>query len=536
MVVDRRVARRPHAARVHVGPGPVREGVPGAGPGHAPAAVRGCRASSASSAAAAATCPELQSQIDLEGVSDLVHLPGFLPDDRLRDTVHRAGCVVIPSLYEPFGIVALEALAGGAPLVVARTGGLAELIDGTGAGLLFEPGNAAELATCIETVLTDDALADEMRRRGAALLADRYSWGAIAGATAGVYAGHPSSRPSTPLAATRSGGSAAFVSTIPAHAPGSPLRGHPRHPPGARRPAGAGRQPALDLGPEATRLFARLWPGWRPGTAHPAEMVRTTPAERLAELAADPGIVNDLGAVSRRLQTALKGTTWFGVRDGLAAALGRLLLPRVRHQRGAARSTRAASACSPATTSRRRPTSACRWSASACSTPRATSASASTPRAGSRRASPTSRPQSLGLADTGVEVAVDLAGDPVRCHVWRADVGRIPLYLLDTDVDGNSPDGVAVTDRLYGGDEHHRLRQEIVLGIGGVRALRALGLEPDVFHTNEGHAGFLGLERVRELVAGGAAVRRRHRGRARRRRVHDAHARARRASTASRVR
>ncbi len=138
--------------------------------------------------------PELQSQIDLEGVSDLVHLPGFLTDDRLRDMVHRAGCVAIPSLYEPFGIVALEALAGGAPLVVARTGGLAELIDGTGAGLLFEPGNADELARCIEVVLTDAALAADMRRNGAALLADRYSWDAIAGATASVYAQHPSSR------------------------------------------------------------------------------------------------------------------------------------------------------------------------------------------------------------------------------------------------------------------------------------------------------------------------------------------------------
>jgi glycogen(starch) synthase len=131
--------------------------------------------------------PELQSQIELEGVSDLVHLPGFLPDELLRATVHRAGCVAVPSLYEPFGIVALEALAGGAPLVVARTGGLAELIEGTGAGLLFEPGNADELAACIEKVLTDDALADEMRRRGSALLADRYSWDAIAGATAAVY-------------------------------------------------------------------------------------------------------------------------------------------------------------------------------------------------------------------------------------------------------------------------------------------------------------------------------------------------------------
>jgi glycogen(starch) synthase len=135
--------------------------------------------------------PELQSQIDLEGVSDVVHLPGYLPDGQLRDTVHRAACVAIPSLYEPFGIVALEALAGGAPLVVARTGGLAELIDGTGAGLLFEPGNAAELAACIEMIVNDDQLATEMRKRGAELLADRYSWRAIAGATASVYAGHP---------------------------------------------------------------------------------------------------------------------------------------------------------------------------------------------------------------------------------------------------------------------------------------------------------------------------------------------------------
>jgi glycogen(starch) synthase len=136
--------------------------------------------------------PELQSQIDIEGVSDLIQLPGFLPDERLRDMVHRAGCVAVPSLYEPFGIVALEALAGGAPLVVARTGGLAELIDGTGAGLLFEPGNADELASCIELVLTEQALADEMRKCGSALLAERYSWDAIATATAAVYAGHPS--------------------------------------------------------------------------------------------------------------------------------------------------------------------------------------------------------------------------------------------------------------------------------------------------------------------------------------------------------
>lgn len=132
--------------------------------------------------------PELQSQVDIEGVSDIMRLVGFVPDERLRSGVHRAGCVVIPSLYEPFGIVALEALAGGAPLIAARTGGLAELIDGTGAGMLFEPGNADELATCIEMVLSDPELAGEMRQAGAELLATKYSWAAIARATVRLYA------------------------------------------------------------------------------------------------------------------------------------------------------------------------------------------------------------------------------------------------------------------------------------------------------------------------------------------------------------
>jgi glycogen phosphorylase len=112
-------------------------------------------------------------------------------------------------------------------------------------------------------------------------------------------------------------------------------------------------------------------------------------------------------------------------------------------------------------------------------------------------------PDALGLHPTGVEVVVDLAGVDVTVRVWRTDVGRIPLYLLDTNVASNPPEAIAVTDRLYGGDEQHRLRQEIILGIGGVRALRALGIHPQVFHTNEGHAGFLGLERIREWVEQG---------------------------------
>jgi len=100
----------------------------------------------------------------------------------------------------------------------------------------------------------------------------------------------------------------------------------------------------------------------------------------------------------------------------------------------------------------------------------------------------------------GAGVTVDLAGQPLHARIWRADVGRIPLYLLDADVDENPPECRMVTDRLYGGDTEHRLRQEMLLGIGGVRALQSVGVPAQVFHTNEGHAGFLGLERIRQLI------------------------------------
>ena len=89
---------------------------------------------------------------------------------------------------------------------------------------------------------------------------------------------------------------------------------------------------------------------------------------------------------------------------------------------------------------------------------------------------------------------------PVRIGVWRACVGRVSLYLLDTKVEGNPDWARDVTNTLYGGDRQNRLRQELVLGMGGVRVLRALGLEPTVFHMNEGHSAFFQLERLRELV------------------------------------
>ncbi len=119
---------------------------------------------------------------------------------------------------------------------------------------------------------------------------------------------------------------------------------------------------------------------------------------------------------------------------------------------------------------------------------------------------PAQDPSGLAMVPTGVQISLEVGGEHVAVSIWRVDVGRTPLYLLDTDVEGNTADARGITDRLYGGDVEHRLRQEIVLGIGGVRALRAMGLRPEVFHTNEGHAGFLSLERLREHVANGFAL------------------------------
>ncbi len=101
-----------------------------------------------------------------------------------------------------------------------------------------------------------------------------------------------------------------------------------------------------------------------------------------------------------------------------------------------------------------------------------------------------------------IMISVDLPGRKVFAKVWRIQVGRIPLYLMDTDVEPNAANDRVLSARLYGGDHEMRIAQEIMLGIGGVRAIRALGLDPMVWHMNEGHAAFLQLERCRELVQG----------------------------------
>ncbi len=96
-----------------------------------------------------------------------------------------------------------------------------------------------------------------------------------------------------------------------------------------------------------------------------------------------------------------------------------------------------------------------------------------------------------------LEVSVEFGDHDVHARVWRAQIGRVNLYLLDTDLESNKPEDRATAHRLYGGDRNTRIQQEIVLGMGGARALAALGIRPTAWHINEGHAAFLILERMR---------------------------------------
>jgi starch phosphorylase len=103
-------------------------------------------------------------------------------------------------------------------------------------------------------------------------------------------------------------------------------------------------------------------------------------------------------------------------------------------------------------------------------------------------------PESVGLVRESVTVSVELESETIEAAVWRKDLGSVTLYLLEVEW---------LTDALYGGDREHRIRQELLLGVGGVRALAALGIEPSVFHLNEGHSALLQIERVRALVVQG---------------------------------
>ncbi len=99
-----------------------------------------------------------------------------------------------------------------------------------------------------------------------------------------------------------------------------------------------------------------------------------------------------------------------------------------------------------------------------------------------------------------IQISVPLPEGVLRAEIWQVNVGRVPLFLLDTNIPANKPEYRGITAQLYGGDQVMRIRQEMLLGVGGVRALLAMGFDPHVYHLNEGHAAFLGLGRIAHLV------------------------------------
>jgi starch phosphorylase len=107
----------------------------------------------------------------------------------------------------------------------------------------------------------------------------------------------------------------------------------------------------------------------------------------------------------------------------------------------------------------------------------------------------------IGADGKSITISIETRNGVLLAKVWKMDVGRVPLYLLDCDVDGNNPQDRELTSRLYGGDVRTRIRQELVLGVGGVKALRALSIMPGVYHLNEGHSAFAPLEVIRQRMS-----------------------------------
>lgn len=269
---------------------------------------------------------------------------------------------------------------------------------------------------------------------------------------------------------------------------------------------------------ETRELFEAVDPaGWRAADGDPVRLLGAVSAARLAELAGDRPFLDRLTAAADDLDTYLRGERWYQARDGqgaeLPAAVGYFspefgvtaALPQYSGGLGilAGDHLKAASDLGVPLIGVgllyrhgyfRQSLSRDGWQ---------------------QEQYPVLDPNELPLTlvreedGTPAQVVLTLPGRrALRACIWQAHVGRVPLLMLDSDVEENGPGERDVTDRLYGGGSEHRLLQEMLLGIGGVRAVRTYCRltghpAPEVFHTNEGHAGFLGLERIRELAGTG---------------------------------
>jgi glycogen phosphorylase len=264
-------------------------------------------------------------------------------------------------------------------------------------------------------------------------------------------------------------------------------------------------------------LFAAIDPaGWERAGRNPVPLLAEVPPERLATLAADRRFLRSLSDAVSELQEYLTGPRWYQTGQGLAGAPASVayfspefgITPALPQYSGglgilAGDHLKAGSDLGVPLVG------------VGLLYRHGYFTQSLSPEGWQTERYPASDPNGLPLTllrdqeGAAVRVSVALAGGAaVAAQVWIAQVGRVPLLLLDSYVEENEPSLREVTDRLYGGGSEHRLRQELLLGIGGVRAVRAFCAltshpEPGVFHTNEGHAGFLGLERIREYLEQG---------------------------------
>ncbi|MGD9694075.1 MAG: alpha-glucan family phosphorylase [Thermoleophilia bacterium] len=262
--------------------------------------------------------------------------------------------------------------------------------------------------------------------------------------------------------------------------------------------------------PEAQDLFARLDPeAWERLEQNPTALLRGIPQERLDALAQDESFVAAVARVARRLDAYVTEPGWlvparpeakdmmvayfsleFGLDAGIPLYSGGLGILAGDHLKSA--SDLGVPLVGVGLLYR---SGYFRQSLG--------------PDGGQRERYPATDWSDLPLVDqtdasgNPVVVEVEIRGEPVRAAVRRIQVGRVPLLLLDSDIPGNSPEARGITGVLYGGDREMRIRQEILLGVGGVRALTASDIEPTVFHMNEGHSALLALERIRAYMSEG---------------------------------
>ena len=260
--------------------------------------------------------------------------------------------------------------------------------------------------------------------------------------------------------------------------------------------------------PDAIALLRRVDPDlWEELGHNPIPVLGSLSSERFNELARDQAFLAHLESVHDDLQRYLQMPSWFDEEHPNLRnhRIGYFSFEFGLHESSAPLFGRSRRSW-PATTSNRPRTWGSLWSASAWPTSTGYFRQYLNHDGWQQEDYPVNDFYNMVMTleknpdGTPVLIEVEYPGRAVKARIWRIQVGRNPLFLLDTNLFENRPEDRELTSKLYGGDTDMRIRQEILLGIGGMRALKALGLEPSVCHLNEGHSAFLALERIRLLM------------------------------------